>query len=213
MDTALELARAYAPDVVVINGDRPGAAQLVEKLANDSLTEPVPVVVVGTWSGPDAPARFIALGVSKTLAMPLERGALKKACDEALGAREGRTLRVTLGEPTLDQLAERLGREVRDAIMGGLDGAARSRRIPLGEGTEVMGALWGAIARVQEIVTRRTDGAVRYAGVAPEGTIAVAPWLHHDVAASERLAVRARGPASDVRLHGRRVVVADDDPG
>jgi DNA-binding response OmpR family regulator len=213
VETALELARAYAPDVLVIDADLPGTAELVERLANDALTEPVPVVVVGTWSGPEATARYVALGVSKTLSKPLKSSALRGACDEVLDAREGRTLRVTLGELTLDQLAERLGREVKEALVGGVDRSARSRRIPLGEGTEVMGAMWGAIARVQEVVTRRTDGGVRYSGVAPEGTIAVAPWLHHDVAASERLAVRARGPATDVRLHGRHVVVADDDPG
>jgi DNA-binding response OmpR family regulator len=213
IDTALELARAYAPDVLVIDADLPGTAKLVENVVNDSLAEPIPVVVVGAPSGPEASARFVALGVSRTLSKPLASGVLRGACDEVLDVREGRTMRVTLGEPTLDQLAERLAREVKDAIVGGVDRSARSFRIPLGEGTEVMGALWGAIARVQEVVTRRTDGAVRYTGVAPEGTIAVAPWLHHDVAASERLAVRARGPASDVRLHGRHVVVADDDPG
>jgi DNA-binding response OmpR family regulator len=213
VDTALELARAYAPDVLVIDSDVAGTTQLVENLVNDPLTEPVPVIVVGAWTAVDATARFIALGVSKTLSKPLEPGVVKRACDEVLDAREGRTMRVTLGEPTIEQLADRLAREVKDALVGGVDRTARSVRIPLGEGTEVMGAVWGAIARVREVVTRRTDGAVRYKGVAPEGTIAVAPWLHHDVAASERLAVRARGPASDVRLHGRHVVVADDDPG
>ncbi|MGA2450046.1 MAG: response regulator [Polyangiaceae bacterium] len=213
IETALELARAYAPDVLVIDADVAGTTQLVENLLNDPLTEPVPLVVVGAWTGPEGSARFVALGVSKTLSKPLDSGALMRACDDVLDAREGRTMRVTLGEPTVEQLADRLAREVKEGLVGGVDRAARSVRIPLGEGTEVMGAVWGAIARVREVVTRRTDGAVRYTGMAPEGAIAVAPWLHHDVAASERMSVRARGPASDVRLHGRSVVVADDDPG
>src|SRR5262249_34131201 len=46
----------------------------------------------------------------------------------------------------------------------------------------------------------------------PEGGVALAPWLHPDVARGDRVA-RTRGIASDVKLLGRRVLVADDDPG
>ena len=122
-------------------------------------------------------------------------------------------MRVTLGEPTLEQLAERLAQELKGALVDGVEPAARSRRVPLGEGTEVLGALWGAIARVQEIVAQKTGGAIRFAGGAPEGAIALAPWLHQDLPGADRAAVRGRGTAADVRLSGRRVVVADDDPG
>jgi len=213
VDKALDLARAYAPDLLIIHADLSGATELVEALANDSLTEPIPILVVGAFAQPEASASFVALGVAKTLARPWSLGALRAACSDVLDVREGRTMRVTLGEPTVEQLADRLSRELREALVGGIDRPARSFRVPLGEGTEVMGALWGAISRVQEIVTRRTDGAVQYKGSAPEGTIAFAPRIHVDVAASERLAVRTRGAASDVALEGRHVVVADDDPG
>ena len=77
----------------------------------------------------------------------------------------------------------------------------------------MLGALWGAIARVQEIVSQRTKGAIRFGGDAPEGAIALAPWLHQDLPGADRMAGRGRGAAADVRLNGRRVVVADDDPG
>jgi len=211
--TALELARAYAPDVMLVDADVPQASELVEALLDDPLTEPVPIVVVGSFRTADEAARYVALGVAKALTKPVAPEVLRRTCDDLLDAREGRTIRVTLGEPTLEQLAERLSEELKRALVDSVDRTARSCRVPLGEGTEVLGALWGAIARVQEIVTQKTGGAVRFGGEAPEGTIALAPWLHHDVPASERLGARGRGAAADVRLHGRRVVVADDDPG
>jgi DNA-binding response OmpR family regulator len=211
--TALELARAYAPDLVVVDVDVNGARELVEALLDDPLTEPVPLVVLGAFAAPDELARYVALGVSKALAKPATIEALRGACDEILDARDGRTMRITLGEPTLEQLAERLVDELKRALVDAVDKPARGYRVPLGEGTEVVGALWGAIARIQEIVTQKTGGKVRFGGDAPEGAVALAPWLHQDLPGAERMAGRGRGAGADVRLRGRRVVVADDDPG
>ena len=96
----------------------------------------------------------------------------------SLDAREGRTMRITLGEPTLEQLGDRLAEELKRALVDSVDAPARSCRVPLGEGTEVLGAMWGAIARVQEIVAaedgrrgslrrRRARGGHRARAVAP----------------------------------------------
>ncbi|HEX8791658.1 MAG TPA: response regulator [Polyangiaceae bacterium] len=210
---ALQLARAFAPDVLVIDADLTGASELVEALLDDPLTEPVPIVVAGTFRTQDESARFVALGVAKALPKPVPPSLLRTSCEEILDTREGRTVRVTLGEPTLEQLADRLAEEIKRALTASVDRPALSCRVPLGEGTEVLGAIWGAIARVQEIVSQRTGGAVRFGGDAPEGAIALAPWLHQDLPGADRLAGRGRGAAADVRLQGRRVVVADDDPG
>src|SRR5580700_3054373 len=46
VETALELARAYAPDLVLVDADLLNAANLVESLLDDPLTEPIPVTVV-----------------------------------------------------------------------------------------------------------------------------------------------------------------------
>ncbi|HEX3772283.1 MAG TPA: response regulator, partial [Polyangiaceae bacterium] len=212
-ENALHLARAYAPDLVLVDSDHPGGPELVEALLDDPMTEPLPVVVIGTFRAPEEEARFIALGVARALTKPVDHAVVRQVCDEILDAREGRTVRMTLGEPTLEQLAERLSQELKEALLESVDPAARTQRVPLGEGSEVVGALWGAIARVQEIVSQRTKGAIRFGGDAPEGAIALAPWLHQDVAASDRSVARGRGAGADVRLNGRRVVVADDDPG
>jgi CheY-like chemotaxis protein len=212
---ALGLARALAPDVVLVDSELKGALDLVEALLDDPLTEPVPIIVLGNFTSPEQAARFVALGVARTLAKPVAPGTLRRACHDVIDQREGRTMPMTLGEPTVEQLGERLAEEVKRALVESVDRAARSCRVPLGEGAEVVGAVWGAIARVREIITLRTNGAVRYTGDGPEGAVAMAPWLHPDVAGSDRLALpeRGRGAGTDVSLDRRIVVVADDDPG
>lgn len=212
----LDLARALAPDVVVVDAAVDGSLNLIETLLDDPLTEPVPIVVIGASGAPEQTARFVALGVAKTMVQPLSPNALRRTCREVVDQREGRTMRVTLGEPTVEQLGDRLSEEMRRALVDRLDHTARGCRVPLGEGAEVVGALWGAIARVREVITARTNGAVRYPGDGPEGAVAMAPWLHSDVAASDRFSSssgRRRGAAGDVVLDRRCVIVADDDPG
>ena len=206
---AVGLARAIAPDVVVIDALVQSAAELVEALADDPLTEPVPVIVVGRLTS-EAVARFIALGVARTLSAPYSGEALRSICDEAIDQREGRTMRISLGDPTIEQLGERLADEVRRAIVGAVDQQSRQKHVALGEGTEIMAAIWGAIARVRDVVTTRTGGAVRFASGGPEGTVALA--FQPDMPGAERIR-RGRGAAADVTLEGRRVIVADDDPG
>jgi CheY-like chemotaxis protein len=212
-DAALGLARAHAPDVIVVDADLPKARELIEALLDDPLTDPVPVVLVGAFPTQEELARYVALGVARALTKPVGPELLRATCDELVDHRDGRTVRMTLGEPTLEQLADRLADELRRALVDGVDTPARSHRVPLGEGTEVLGALWGAIARVQEIVTHKTGGGIRFGGETPEGAIALAPWLQQEVSGADRVPGRGRGAAAEVRLDGRRVVVADDDPG
>lgn len=210
---AFDLAKTTEPDLVVLDADLAYATELVEALLDDPLTEATPLVVVGSFTEPGASARYVAMGVTKTLAKPTSRDTLRAICEEAVDPRRGlSTAHVALGEPTLEELGDRLAAELREAIVGRADPAARNKRISLGEGTEVLGALWGAIARVREVVTARTDGHVRFSA-GPDGAMPVAPLLAEiDVARSDRARIRTRGASSEVRLQGRRVVIADDDP-
>jgi DNA-binding response OmpR family regulator len=214
---ARSVALALAPDVVVLDGDLPGAADLAQLLLDDPLTEAAPVIVVLTPGRGDGTTRLMALGVAKILPRPLRAGAVRAACQEAIDQRDGKTIELTLGEPTVAQLGERLATEVRRALVDAVDEHGRSLKVSLGDGTEVWGALWGAIARVREVVTTKTGGMVQFTGHGPEGALALAPILNRvsGSAPSERAADvgRNRDEAMDVNLVGRRVIVADDDPG
>jgi len=214
---ARSVALAVAPDVVVLDGDLEGAADLAHKLLDDPLTDTLQVIVVLTQGPTDATTRFTALGVTKLMPRPLLAGALRAACQEAVDQRDGKTIQMTLGEPTVAQLGERLALEVRRALVDSVDPHSRTMKVHLGDGAEVWGALWGAIARVREVVTTSTGGMVHFTGHGPEGALALAPVLARPggVAPSDRAAEvgRNRDDAMDVNLAGRRVIVADDDPG
>jgi DNA-binding response OmpR family regulator len=210
---AFDLARAMEPDLVVIDADLEDTRELVDALMDDALMETVPIVVVGSFLAPGESARYIAMGVTKTISKPTSRETLRKACEQALDPPFITNPAARLGEPTLEQLGEHLALELRNALVGSLDPATKKLPISLGDGTEVLSALWGAIARMREIIAARTNGAVRYAGRAPEGAVAFAPSLHDDeLAYADRIRGYARGGASDIALPGRKVVVADDDP-
>ncbi len=213
---AFDLVKVKEPDLVVLDADIDASVELVEALMDDPVTESIPIVVVGSFTEPSAAAKYVALGVTKTIGKPTSREELRTLCEEALAppvqTKDGRGGVVVLGEPTLEELGDRLATEIRDAIVGRADVGSRSRKIPLGEGTEILGAVWGAIARVREVVTARTDGEVRFAA-GPEGALPFAPSLiESEVAGAERARSRMRTPAAEVKLNGRRIVVADDDP-
>jgi PleD family two-component response regulator len=210
---AFDLARDTQPDLVVLDADVEAATELVEALMDDPTTETIPVIVVGSFLEPSEMSKFVALGVTRTVNKPTSREAIRTVCEESLVPLKPTMPKVvTLGEPTLEQLGERLANEIKDALLGRMDRSALNKRIPLGEGTEVLGALWGAIARVREVVTARTDGQVQFTH-GPAGSLPFAPsLLESEVPRSERARSRHRTPASEVRLQGRRIVVADDDP-
>jgi DNA-binding response OmpR family regulator len=210
---AYDLVRTSEPDLVILDADLAAASELVEALMDDPLTETVPIIVVGSFLEQGEAARYVAMGVAKTVGKPTSRDALRTLCEDTLAPDRGaRVAHAVLGDPTLEELGDRLAAEIREAIVGRADPSARSRRISLGQGTEVLGAVWGAIARVREVVTARTDGQIRFGG-GPEGALTPAPLLlDPDVARADRMRTK-RGIAAEVRLQGRRVVVADDDPG
>lgn len=137
---AFDLARTTEPDLVVLDGDLDYAVELVEALMDDPLTESAPIVVVGSFLEAGESARYVAMGVAKTLTKPTSKNTLRNACEKALEAR-----------------------------------AASIPRIPV------------------------------------IGTPSSAPHVQ-DAAFGERARVRLRGPATEVKLQGRRVLVADDDP-
>ncbi|MBK7578750.1 MAG: response regulator [Myxococcales bacterium] len=206
-----ELAERVGPDVAVVDGDVRGARELIENLAHDPDLPPFPVIVVGSFENPEAASSFVSLGAARVLPKPVGPdvlwNAVREVCQHETGLRGPRE---PIGDVTVDDLAQRIAAEVRRGLVEGVDPASASVSVPLGDGTDVLAAVWGAVARVRELLTMRSRGSVRFTAGGPEGAVPLAPWTSADRRAGERgvLARRTDG----VRLEGRRAVVVDDDP-
>lgn len=210
----VDLARAVAPDVIVIDGDLRGARELVEQLVSDPLLETIPVIVCLKLQRAEEAAPFMALGVARTLAKPVSPGELRRAVVAAVGSYVRREVsREPLGELNLDQLGARLAEELRRGLCDVVDSKGRGHAVSLGEGTEVLAALWGAVARIRDVVTIRSQGEIRFAAGGPEGAVPLAPWIGAELTtgAQRQASPSARG-IGEISLEGTRIVVADDDP-
>ena len=206
---ALDLARALAPDVCLIDADLAGADEVAAALVDDPLTEPVPLVVVGTFPTPEHAAKWLALGVARVLAKPSSPDAIREACLSAIGDSQRSPRPEPLGEISLDELGARLAEELRRGLCDAAGAEARGVKIAMGDGSDVLAALWSAVARIREVATIRSNGVVRFSARGPAGAIPVASW-----AADARLPGARDGqePTETTRLDGRTIVVADDDP-
>jgi CheY-like chemotaxis protein len=211
---APDLARALAPDVVVVDADRPGALPLCEALSSDPLTELVPIIVLGRFGHVDAAAPFVALGVARALPKPVSPDVLRRACADAAATYVRREIRrAPLGELTVDELGARLTEELRRGLGDAAVASGRGTRVNLGEGSDVLAALWGAVARIRDLVTIHSEGDVRFAPSGPEGALPLAPWLGSEETAAARARLEVDRPgALEADLARKVIVVADDDP-
>lgn len=211
---APDLARALAPDVVVVDADRPGALPLCEALSSDPLTELVPIIVLGRFAHVDAAAPFVALGVARALPKPVSPDVLRRACADAASTYVRREIRrAPLGEITVDELGARLTEELRRGLGDAAVASGRGTRVNLGEGSDVLAALWGAVARIRDLVTIHSEGDVRFAPSGPEGALPLAPWLGSEDSAAARTRIDVDRPgALEADLARKVIVVADDDP-
>jgi DNA-binding response OmpR family regulator len=208
----VELAHIVGPDVVVVDGDHSGAREAVAKLTNDDLLEPTPVIVVGSFDQPESAALFVELGVARVLPKPCSPDTLRRTIDELRErATRPRTAREPLGELNMTALAERIAGEFKRGLVDALESGAPNAHVALGDGHDVLAAVWGAVARVRELVTLRSSGSLRFQQTGPEGAVPFAPWAGGERRAGERGPGAARD-AAGVSLQGRRIIVADDDP-
>jgi CheY-like chemotaxis protein/HPt (histidine-containing phosphotransfer) domain-containing protein len=211
-ERALELARVSGPNLVIVDADRPEARELLEGLAADPLVERVPVLVVGNFAHPGAAAAFVALGAERVLPKPVSPDVLSRTALELCSSGAGsRGEREPLGNRTVEQLVERISLELKKGLVESLEAGGQTTQVAFAEGTDVLAAVWGAIARVRELVTLKSSGAVRFLPYGPEGGVPVAPWMVEDRRAGER-GGRTRRGLEEVGLSGRRLLVADDDP-
>jgi len=205
-DEAAESAKKLLPDVVLVDADVIDMDATLA-LLEESVSEILPVVVMAS-EAEEHRKRWLAGGATRVLGKPVTPRELRTQVDELFQGERVRKLRGAVGTPTLGALRRLLAEELDRAMapLGGDD----NTEIPLGEGSEVLGALWGAASRIREVVTARTGGAVRFATEGPHGTIAFAPSLDLDQMNGRR-SPGSRQSAS-FSLHGLDVLVADDDP-
>ena len=210
---ALDLARALAPDVIVVDADLQDAKAVVNVLSSDPLTESVPVVVAMRLARAEDAGPFLALGVAKVLAKPVSPAELRRACAAVVSAYVKReVVREPIGSVSLDQLGARLAEELRRGLCDMVDPKSRGGTVHLGEGTEVFAALWGAVARIRDVCTIRSQGSVRFVPGGPEGAVPLAPWLDEPAGSgASRSPAGALARRAEGSLEKARVVVVDDD--
>jgi CheY-like chemotaxis protein len=183
------------PNAVLVDADRADAAEAIEGL----LGAGCPSIVVGSYPEPEVAARLEARGISRVMAKPTSPQSLGRCLRALEPGRQATAACEPLGELTVPELGHRLAAEVSRRLVDGMDQGSATTRVSLGDGAELMGAVWGAVARVQTAVTLRSGGAVRFDPIAGGGAPIVGD--------------RADSGLQDaVALQGRRAVVADDDP-
>jgi DNA-binding response OmpR family regulator len=208
---ARELSRVFGPDVAIIDADRKGARELVELFVKDPLVEPIPIIAIGEFANAELATTFIGLGATRVLPKPVSPDLLRRTLLEIQGhGNLAIQVREPLGELNVNQLVDRIAVEIRRGLVESVDPAARSSSVGFGEGTDVMSAVWGTVARLRELVTLRSDGNVRFEQTGPEGAVPFAPW-NDERRVGERGGREGRA-GEGVALQGRRVVIADDDP-
>lgn len=201
-----ERAKLLLPDVVLVDADSIDM-DAVLALLEEAVSEILPVVVMGSDAAEHS-KRWLASGATRVLEKPVTPRELRRNVDALFQGERLRKLRGAVGTPTLGALRRLLAEELERA-MAPLEGDD-STEIPLGEGSEVLGALWGAASRIREVVTARTGGTVRFSAEGPNGTIAFAPSLDLDQVSGRRSAGNRQ--VGSFSLAGLDVLIADDDP-
>jgi len=211
--SALDLTRAVAPDLLVVDVELPGAFDLIASVSDDALTGGVPVVAIADrLAAGDKLARLLSLGVAKALEKPVAGVTLREACADVVGERSRAlpaAMHPEIGDVTAAELAKRLHEEVDRVLAAQLLPASRDKRVSLGLGAEVLGPFWGALARIRDVMRDKSLGAIAFRDDHLRRAIAVSPLGAESQADAERSNARRRGPEID--LEGRTIIVADDD--
>ncbi len=186
---AREQARIFGPDLAIIDADQSGARELVEAFAKDAQSEPLPLVVVGEFSSPEAASVYLALGAARVLAKPLSAETLHRTVVElrALSA-EPRAGRDPLGELSVAALSDRIALEVRRGLLDAVEPSARGTSVGFGDGTDVLAAVWGAVARDANWSPCVLAGRCASTRPVPEGGLPMAAWGVEERRAGERSA-------------------------
>lgn len=209
-DDAVVRARETAPDVIVAELDPPAdGVALLDALKSDPVTEFLPVILLASAGDDTESVRFRLTEAFDVLPDAADGETLRKAIVRAVKGGVASVPPPTesdLGDLTLDELVTALTDELKRGIVGAAAPRARTARIALGHGSEVLAATWEAIARIREVIERSSEGAVKFQlPAAPRGLPGTDVFsLSEDPGAFES----QRG---DDPLPGRLALVVDDD--
>lgn len=203
-EEALRLARAAAPDVVLIGHESAAAgSELIGRLRADPLTDFVPVILLWAADAVHDPALQAAVGADDSLRKPVDPPSLLRriAALTASTGRFGGSLD-SLHEGTVEQVADRVAREIRQGIVDSVQ-TGRDQSISLGDGTDILAAAWSAVGRIRSHLAQRSGGRVSFRDAPRRGGPAMLALVNDDASDDDEISER---------LKGRRVLVADDDP-
>src|SRR5262249_2040563 len=74
-----------------------------------------------------------------------------------------------------------------------------------------LAAVWGAVARIRDWVTIRSEGTVCFRPTGPEGALPLAPWFGADASVCEHRGSRAGRSASLPSLETKPIAVSDEE--
>ncbi|MBN8615924.1 MAG: hypothetical protein J0L92_35355, partial [Deltaproteobacteria bacterium] len=195
-----------APDLILLLGDAAagGGRASLDLLSSDGLTAAVPIAVLGPPEAFDARVRAFRHGAVAVIPRIASADAIATQIAALVGDLGDRGSRPDeLGEATLDDLVQLVGRELRNGILSvepaqRIDREGQPLRIVLGAGRPVAAAVEEFVRKLAPLVSR-AEPLVYELHQGPGGAVAL---------------VDGEGESQvDVRIFdGLRVLVIDSDP-
>jgi len=202
---ALEHLRTHGPNVAIVDSGARQARQLIRAITSDGSTEAIPVLVL-TPPGEGNDQHFIQAGAAGVLRLPLSPEDLRKALFSFGTVKSSGLSQAGLGSLDLQTLSKKIAEEIQAGLVDSALTDTDELAIDFGQGSEVIAAVWGALAKVRQVVALASSGQVRFKESGPLGGVVL------ESLSSRGGVARDAGSSSQVELKGRKVVVADDDP-